>query len=294
MSNDVSKAEVLEHGQCKTSRGSLEKMSILMSSFKAVDDGKISKEGCSNVSSSVLSESLKLPPFRAPPAPPLCSVFPNDTTLEQVEDFSVKNMAQLDTVRENVDSSKQEKPEAKSKATKVTRAPEGFRPEQQTLEAGHQVVVLRDTHTREGKAYHAGEVMAFEKEGKNGWTYVRDVKGAFCWLPSDALQAAGAGEADGGEMQILPPSNAVDSSQQQEREVARSRVLSKVMARATRRKNQQISMAGVSNAPPLAPSSNAGDGKDGLEPKHESELMISSDSGLSTALIPAVRAHCCI
>jgi len=96
----------------------------------------------------------------------------------------------------------------KSKPKKVKRAPKGFRPGGQTLQVGHQVVVLRDTHTHEGKACHAGEVMILEREGTHGWTYVRDGKGAFCWLPSDALQAAGAGEADCGRMQtVLAPSS---------------------------------------------------------------------------------------
>ena len=184
MSPDVSKtedkAEVVEHDQIKRSRGSLEKMSILMCSFKSKVDGPIQKEDSANVPSSALSESCNLPPFRAPPAPPLRSALANDEILEQDEDLP---MALLDTG--DVDSSKQ-----------------------QELQAGHQVVVLRDTHTHEGKAHHAGEVMVFEKEGTHGWTYVRDGKGVFCWLPSNALKAAGSGEADGRLMRtVLVPSS---------------------------------------------------------------------------------------
>ncbi len=54
--------------------------------------------------------------------------------------------------------------------------------------ADRQVLVLRDTHTHAGELHLQGEVLMFEKQGKNGWTYVKDSAGAACWLPSSALQ----------------------------------------------------------------------------------------------------------
>ena len=68
-------------------------------------------------------------------------------------------------------------------------------------QAGQQVVVLRDTPAHRGRVHSAGELMIFEREGSNGWTYVRDAQGAYCWLPSKALAAAGgvgAGEQQPG------------------------------------------------------------------------------------------------
>lgn len=255
MSPDVSKtedkAEVVEHDQIKRSRGSLEKMSILMCSFKSKVDGPIQKEDSANVPSSALSESCNLPPFRAPPAPPLRSALANDEILEQDEDLP---MALLDTG--DVDSSKQ-----------------------QELQAGHQVVVLRDTHTHEGKAHHAGEVMVFEKEGTHGWTYVRDGKGVFCWLPSNALKAAGSGEADGGGSQTAMKHDSVSNGFP----LAPSSNTGNVKDGWDPKQESKLM---------IAPSSDAGNGKDGAEANHESELSTSSDSGLSTALIPAVL--CCI
>ena len=59
------------------------------------------------------------------------------------------------------------------------------------LQAGQQVLVVRDTHTHQGRVHPAGELMIFEREGSNGWTYVRDAQGAYYWMPSKALAAAG-------------------------------------------------------------------------------------------------------
>ena len=119
--------------------------------------------------------------------------------------------APVDNLDEIVPPSKQDTDIADERQKRAAARRAEFLGREASEQSNGQVLVLHDTRTQDGKMYSAGELMIFKKQGKNGWTYVRDCKGVNCWLPSKALQIAdsdGAGEASAGSpLQHAPAKN---------------------------------------------------------------------------------------